>query len=96
MNIKSMLGAAVVVACLTGCATPAQIQRQNDQLLLINASLQQIQANQMKALAMQQVQASYQVQSNALLATQAQLEEQSNALQSMRNGKPQAKAVRHE
>lgn len=73
-----MLVAASVAACLTVCASPAQIQRQNDQVLLINANLQQIQANRIKALALQQAQAAYQVQGNALLGTLAQLQEQSH------------------
>ncbi|WPP02511.1 hypothetical protein SFA35_25475 (plasmid) [Pseudomonas sp. HR96] len=49
---------------------PAEIQRQNDQLL-INANLQQIQANQIKVLVLQQAQAGYQLQGNTLLNTQS-------------------------
>lgn len=71
MKIRALLVAATVIACLTGCVTPAQFQRQNDQLLLINANLLQIRANQIEALGLQK--------------TQAALQEQNNNLQNMGN-----------
>lgn len=64
MNIRALLVAATVTACLTGCTNPAQLQRQNDQLLLINANLLQIQANQLQSLALQKTQAALQEQNN--------------------------------
>lgn len=80
MKIRALLVAATVTACLAGCVTPAQFQRQNDQLLLINANLLQIQANQLQSLALQKPQAALQEQNN---------------LQAMRNAQAQAQEKGH-
>ncbi len=73
MNICAILVAATVIACLTGCVTPAQLQRQNEQLLLINTNLIQIQANQLKAQELQKNQLSLQMQGNAQQALSSAL-----------------------
>ncbi|CZT26013.1 hypothetical protein PCPL58_p1107 (plasmid) [Pseudomonas cerasi] len=82
MNVRALLVAATVTACLTGCTTPAQLQQQNDQLLLINTNLLQIQANQLQALALQKTQVSLQIESNNL--------------QALRNAQAQPKGPRHD
>lgn len=82
MNVRAMLVAATVTTCLTGCATSAQLQQQNDQLLLINTNLLQIQANQLQALALQKTQVSLQIESNNL--------------QALRNAQAQPKGPRHD
>jgi uncharacterized protein YcfL len=80
MNIRALLVAATVTAFLSGCVTPAQFQRQNDQLLLINANLLQIQANQLQVLALQRTQAALQEQNNNLQTVQnAQAQERGHA-----------------
>ncbi|WP_456017526.1 hypothetical protein [Pseudomonas fluorescens] len=73
VKIRAILMAATVIACLTGCVTPAQLQRQNDQLLLINTNLLQIQANQLKAQELQKNQISLQMQGNAQQALSSAL-----------------------
>ncbi|WP_456293276.1 hypothetical protein [Pseudomonas sp. AK106] len=80
MNIRALLVAATVTACLTGCVSPAQLQRQNDQMQLINANLLQIQANQAQALQQQKAQTSLLMQGNALQAmSSAQVQEKGHS-----------------
>lgn len=78
MKIRTTLAAAAALATLSlsGCATQSQIEEQieeqNKQLVLINASLTQIQAQQAEALALQKVQTTIQVEDHNLQAAQAE------------------------
>jgi murein lipoprotein len=75
MKTPITLGAAaLVILSLTGCASQAQIDEQNKQLVAINVSLTQIQAVQAESLELQKMQAKIQVESHNQLV-------QSNALQ---------------
>jgi len=67
LKSRLTLTAAVLAAIsLTGCATQAQIEEQNKQLVAINVSLAQIQANQAAALAQQKVQTSVLIETHNL------------------------------
>lgn len=57
---------AAALLALGGCASPAQIEQQTQQLTLINASLVQIQANQAESIALQKQQTALQLQVNTL------------------------------
>lgn len=75
MKALITLGAAVsAVLSLTGCASQAQIDEQNKQLAAINVTLTQIQVVQAESLALQKVQAKFQMDS-------CNLQLQSNAMQ---------------
>ncbi|RML68467.1 hypothetical protein ALQ90_03967 [Pseudomonas savastanoi pv. savastanoi] len=65
MNVCTALTlSAVFMLSLTGCATPSQVDRQTNQLEVISASLNQIQANQQQSIELQKLQADLQQQSS--------------------------------
>nr|WP_238986165.1 hypothetical protein [Pseudomonas syringae] len=65
MNVRTALTlSAVFMLSLTGCATQSQFDRQSNQLEVISASLNQIQANQQQSIELQKLQADLQQQSN--------------------------------
>ncbi|PHN49768.1 MULTISPECIES: hypothetical protein [Pseudomonas syringae group genomosp. 2] len=73
MNVRTALTLSVVfMLSLTGCATQSQLDRQTNQLEVISASLNQIQANQQQSIELQKLQADLQQQSNNEQALQRQ------------------------
>ncbi|KPB17959.1 hypothetical protein [Pseudomonas amygdali] len=73
MNVRTALTlSAVFMLSLSGCATQSQLDRQSNQLEVINASLKQIQANQQQSIDLQKLQADLQQQSNNEQALQRQ------------------------
>ncbi|KPX09254.1 Uncharacterized protein ALO73_03357, partial [Pseudomonas syringae pv. daphniphylli] len=73
MNVRTALTlSAVFMLSLTGCATQSQLDQQTNQLEVISASLNQIQANQQQSIELQKLQADLQQQSNNEQALQRQ------------------------
>lgn len=68
----TLAASALALLSLTGCASQAQIEAQNKQLVSINNTLIQIQAAQAESLALQKIQTSVQVDTHNLQAAQSQ------------------------
>lgn len=62
----ALVVSAFALLSLGGCASQDQIDQQTEQLTAINASLAQIQANQVEAVTLQKQQMALQIQSNNL------------------------------
>ncbi len=75
----ALVVSAFALLSLGGCASQDQIDQQTEQLTAINASLAQIQANQVEAVTLQKQQAALQIQSNDLQKTQYQQQLQDGA-----------------